>query len=532
MALKKFAALFLLSFTGIFLSAGISAKSDSHKGNPANKYKEPFSEVFNINTVESGNNFEIVFSKKGYAVICRESDVQRQNFYYTYTTGKGKVFLKGACIIVFDGEIWRKHIGVPEDIELTLTDSRRPEYVMSGTGSQSGVTYMVSYLEKPKHSFMSYDAEWIVRFCAGGFLDNPQNVWKVTDPDGIKVVNIEGDSETAFGYGDIIIGSPDEKNDGYIAIDYIKGRKLYAEKSGVENLGSKNAVDRYLWENAKTVIHFSKWNSSLRFDEWDEDTAGWFNGWRAGRKSFWILFALLVASAVLFVLNKIDYNPEFFFPDTLYKATFGVLAALNVVEIWYIISLKQDALWIIFDVGLLGFLTFLVITVLLVLQMLLIHMTEINLVAYNGTYSWFPKKIEWIIGFIVMGSATGMMVTGNLLSGLGGYALLVAAGLPTTINYVRHSNGNCPILPFMLLCYPVTYLLFLVYIVMLMAESVASIKTPYDPTRRTLRDDYGNIINAHVDANGNIRDSNGREYNRVTGGGFVPKGSQNEGPYY
>ena len=98
MTLKKFAALFLLSFTGIFLSAGISAKSDSHKGNPTNKYKEPFSEVFNINTVESGNNFEIVFSKKGYAVICRESDVQRQNFYYTYTTGKGKVFLKGACI--------------------------------------------------------------------------------------------------------------------------------------------------------------------------------------------------------------------------------------------------------------------------------------------------------------------------------------------------------------------------------------------------------------------------------------------------
>ena len=234
MTLKKFAALFLLSFTGIFLSAGISAKSDSHKGNPVNKYKEPFSEVFNINTVESGNNFEIVFSKKGYAVICRESDVQRQNFYYTYTTGKGKVFLKGACIIVFDGEIWRKHIGVPEDIELTLTDSRKPEYVMSGTGSQSGVTYRVSYLEKPKHSFMSYDAEWIVRFCAGGFLDNPQNVWKVTDPDGIKVVNIEGDSETEFGYGDIIIGSPDEKNDGYIAIDYIKGRKLYAEIAMVE----------------------------------------------------------------------------------------------------------------------------------------------------------------------------------------------------------------------------------------------------------------------------------------------------------
>ena len=426
MTLKKFAALFLLSFTGIFLSAGISAKSDSHKGNPVNKYKEPFYEVFNINTVESGNNFEILFSKKGYAVICGEADGQKQNFYYTYTTGKGKVFLKGACIIVFDGKIWRKHIGVPEDIELTLTDSRRPEYVMSGTGSQSGATYRVSYLDKPKHSFMSYDAEWIVRFCARGFLDNPQNVWKVTDPDGIKVVNIEGDSETSFGYGDIIIGSPDEKNGDYIAIDYIKGRKLYVEKSGVENLGSKTAVDRYLWENAKSVINFSKWDSSLRFDEWDEDTAGWLNGWRAGRKSFWILFALLVASAVLYVLNKIDYNPEFFFPDTLYKVTFGVLAALNVTEIWYIISLKQDALWIIFDVGPLGFLTFLVVTVLLVLQMLLIHLTEINLVAYNDTYSWFPKKIEWIIGFIVMGSATGMMVSGNLLSGLGGYALLGA----------------------------------------------------------------------------------------------------------
>ena len=508
------------------------AKRDPHRGNPANKYKEPFHEVFDINTSESGTDSEIIFSKDGHAVICANHDGQRQNFYYTYTTGKGRIFLKGACIIAFDGKTWRKLPGVPEDIGLTLTDSRRPEYVMSGTGGKSGVTYRVSYLEKPKHSFMSYDEDWIVRFCAGGFLDNPQDVWKVTDPDGVKAVNSEGGKETAFGHGDIIIGSPDEKDGRYIAIDYIKGRKLYVEKSGVENLGSKDAVDSYLWENAKSVINFSKWDSSLRFDEWDEDTAGWFNGWRAGRKSFWILFALLVAAAVLYVLNRIDYDPQSFFPDTLYNATTGVLMALTVVEVWYIISLQRDVLWIVFDVGIIGFLTFPVLALLLVLQLLLIHMTEINLVAYNGTYSWFPKKIEWIIGFIVMGSATGMMVTGNLLAGLGGYALLTAAGLPTTINYVRHSNGNCPILPFMLLCYPVTYLLFLVYIVMLMAESVASIKTPYDPTRRTLRDDYGNIINAHVDANGNIRDSNGREYNRVTGGGFVPKGSQNEGPYY
>ena len=108
----------------------------------------------------------------------------------------------------------------------------------------------------------------------------------------------------------------------------------------------------------------------MRFDEWDEDTAGCFNGWRAGRKSFWILFAHLVAAAVLYVLNKIDYNPEFFFPDTLYKVTFGVLAALNVTEIWYIISLQRDVLWIVFDVGIIGFLTFPVLALLLVLQLL------------------------------------------------------------------------------------------------------------------------------------------------------------------
>ena len=328
--------------------------------------------LFDINTSESGTDSEIIFSKNGHAVICANHDGQRQNFYYTYTTGKGRIFLKGACIIAFDGKTWRKLPGVPEDIGLTLTDSRRPEYVMSGTGGKSGVTYRVSYLEKPKHSFMSYDEDWIVRFCAGGFLDNPQDVWKVTDPDGVKAVNSEGGKETAFGHGDIIIGSPDEKDGRYIAIDYIKGRKLYVEKSGVENLGSKDAVDSYLWEDAKSVINFSKWDSSLRFDEWDEDTAGWFNGWRAGRKSFWILFALLVAAAVLYVLNRIDYDPQSFFPDTLYYATTGVLMALTVVEVWYIISLQRDVLWIVFDVGIIGFLTFPVLALLLVLSGLLV----------------------------------------------------------------------------------------------------------------------------------------------------------------
>ena len=533
MTRKILTALLALLCAGAALAPELAAKRDPHRGNPANKYKEPFHEVFDINTSESGTDSEIIFSKDGHAVICANHDGQRQNFYYTYTTGKGRIFLKGACIIAFDGKTWRKLPGVPEDIGLTLTDSRRPEYVMSGTGGKSGVTYRVSYLEKPKHSFMSYDEDWIVRFCAGGFLDNPQNVWKVTDPDGVKAVNDKGGKETAFGHGDIIIGSPDEKDGRYIAIDYIKGRKLYVEKSGVENLGSKDAVDSYLWEDAKSVINFSKWDSSLRFDEWDEDTAGWFNGWRAGRKSFWILFALLVAAAVLYVLNRIDYDPQSFFPDTLYNATTGVLMALTVVEVWYIISLQRDVLWIVFDVGIIGFLTFPVLALLLVLQLLLIHMTEINLVAYNGTYSWFPKKIEWIIGFIVMGSATGMMVTGNLLAGLGGYALLTAAGLPTTINYVRHSNGNCSMLPFMLLCYPVTYLLFLVYIVLQIAGAVASIEAPYNPNTCTVRDGNGNLVNLTPDSNGRLMGNDGREYHGTAGSGFMPDHPRdNEGPYY
>ena len=169
----------------------------------------------------------------------------------------------------------------------------------------------------------------------------------------------------------------------------------------------------------------------------------------------------------------------------------------------------------------------------LVLQLLLIHMTEINLVAYNGTYSWFPKKIEWIIGFIVMGSATGMMVTGNLLAGLGGYALLTAAGLPTTINYVRHSNGNCSMLPFMLLCYPVTYLLFLVYIVLQIAGAVASIEAPYNPNTCTVRDGNGNLVNLTPDSNGRLMGNDGREYHGTAGSGFMPDHPRdNEGPYY
>ncbi len=532
MAWKKLSTLLLLSFAGIFLASEIFAKSDSHKGNPVNKYKKPFYEVFNINTSESDTDFTIIFSKNGHASINKNHEGQRQSSYYTYTIGKGKIFLKGACIIEFDGKTWRKHPRVPEDIEMTLTDSRRPEYVMTGTGNISGVTYLVTYPDKSVHMHISYEGDWLIRFCTAGFLANPQNVWKVTAPDGVKVVDIEGDQKTTFGHGDIIIGRPDEKNGDYIAIDYIKGRKLYVEKSGIENLGSKNAVDMYLWENAKSVINFSKWNSSLRFDERDEDTAGWLNGWRAGRMSFWILFALLVAAAVLYVLNKTDYDPKFFFPDTLYDVTLGVLIALTVVEVWYIISLQRDALWIVFDVGILGFFTFPVLAALLVLQLLLILTTEVNLVAYNNTYSWFPKKIEYIIGFLAMGTATGMMVSGNLLTGLGGYALLVAAGLPTTINYVRHSDGNCSMLPFMLLCYPVIYLLFLVYIVLLAAGVIASIEAPYDPSVRTVTDANGNLVNLSKSANGRLMGNDGREYHEIPGSGFMPEHpDENEGPY-
>ena len=244
---------------------------------------------------------------------------------------------------------------------------------------------------------------------------------------------------------------------------------------------------------------------------------------------------LLLVLAILLILNKIFSEPAW--PDILYYVTSSILMLTTIFEIWYAISLKTDMLWFIFDplTFVHGFAAAIGSLIFICIQLDLILITQKNLLEFNDTFSRCPSWLEWLIAVPAMMAGIPLVLFGNALAGIGGCSLLVIAALPRLIGYISHSSHETPILPFMLLCYPVKFILFIpLFILIILKETdkykVTAIRED-EEEHKTVTDVYGNSINLHKTPGGGYMGDDGQPFIK-SGESFFPGGiSRKDGPY-
>ena len=529
----------------ILFPVSIHAKSGKSVRSAEQWSQEYFSGPFHATFTADASAFKysdsdtyFIFYRDGLARIFHSS-VYPVYECYAYQTDGNSVTLRGICTIKQDAVNFRKLEAVPDDIRLQFTGYGK-NATLKGQ-DKGGVSYSLENMTEGHINRMYNGADlndMIASIDASRKWDT-ENLWLVDSGYGTPAVTAtyEGHALTSFPDGAIISGIPDPEDPRYILVDYIKGQKLYVDTHDLRKIGSERQFDEILYADASACLPYYKWTGSFEEKIRETDSSGYLNGWKAGRQMATVFLPLLLVLAILLILNKIFSEPAW--PDILYYVTSSVLMLTTIFEIWYAISLKTDMLWFIFDplTFVHGFAAAIGSLIFICIQLDLILITQKNLLEFNDTYSRCPSWLEWLIAVPAMMAGIPLVLFGNALAGIGGCSLLVIAALPRLIGYISHSSHETPILPFMLLCYPVKFILFIpLFILIILKETdkykVTAVREEEDEEEhKTVTDVYGNSINLHKTPGGGYMGDDGQPFIK-SGESFFPGGiSRKDGPY-
>lgn len=499
-------------------------------------FSRPFSGVFDTRVKADGDKESVLkwrFYDDGRAILFHDYVHPRYECYY-YTAGDGMVSLEGVCSLI-GGVVLNMLPEKPASLDLAV-GSYGPEATLSGREpGRGGRCFTLTLSPDDRISrFESKDFATIMKCRHDGITSSCENLWQVTGEYGADARNQagEGKSVIRFGRGDLFQGHPDE--DGtYVLVDYIDGKKLYVEACNVRKVSDERMLQKILYNDAKAGVEFTRWQETFPEKEWKVDTAGYFNGWMAGRRAAEVFVWLIFLSLLLFILNRL-FPP--FVPNFLFYVTYAAVILIVLFELWYVASLKGDALWFITDpVDFVhGFAAVVGTIVFIFLQVELILSMEASLGEIYSAYTRCPFWVELVLALVALFAGLPLLLSGQLIWALCAYLLLSAACLPTSIGYMRHSVDRLAVLPF-LLFYPFKYVLMvpllLLYVFGRAARTRVSVDSGDDDGSRTVRDMEGNTVHLTRMQNGDFVDNDGTVFSK-NGDSFTPNGAgRHDGPY-
>lgn len=499
-------------------------------------FSRPFSCVFDTgikNDRSSEAQMKWKFYDDGRAVLYHDYVQQLYECYY-YTVSDGVLRLEGVCSLS-SGVRLKMLPEKPSSLELAF-GSYGPEATLSGKEpGRSGRDFELTLSPSDYISrFESKDFAAIMKCRHDGVTSSCENLWLVTYEFGADARDQNGEGEVIvnFGQWDVFQGHLSE--DGtYVLVDYVDGEKLYIEADEVKKVSDESMLQEILYNNANAGLDFTEWQGTFPEKKWKAETAGYFNGWMAGRRAAEVFVWLIFLALLLFILNK--FNPPFY-PNFLFYATYAAVILIVLFELWYVASLKGDALWFITDpVDFVhGFAAVVGTIVFIFLQVELILSMEASLGEIYSAYTRCPFWVELVLALVALFAGLPLLLSGQLIWALCAYLLLSAACLPTTIGYMRHSADRMAVLPF-LLFYPFKYVLMvpllLLYVFGRAARTRVSVDSGDDDGSRTVRDMEGNTVHLTRMPNGDFVDNDGTVFSK-NGDSFTPNGaSRHDGPY-
>lgn len=538
-------AFFLIAFV---LLLGTVVKADhirfgKHKEPEPGKgtveyFSKPFDGIFDAevtNVKYKDPNPQWRFCNNGIAIMYHNFIHQLYECYY-YTVDSGVVRLTGVCVISTANKM-EMLPEKPADFELRV-ESYGENAVL--TGREPGDKGRIHKLKLSSSNYISRFENKpfasVMRCRTNGITKSPENLWLVTDRNGAVANTLpnDGTAIVRFDQWDIFQGK--KSDDGnFVLVDYIKGRQLYVDAAGVKMVSDEKMLQEVLRNNAAAGLYFEHWQSTFPEKEWKVDTSGYFNGWKAGRLAAEAFLPFMAVMLILLVLNKI-YPP--FYPNFLFYLTYVVLVFLTLFELWYAISLKQDMFWFIFSPKdfVHGFAAVVGTLVLFCLQIFLILTMEESLGDIYSAYTRCPFWVELVLYGAALYVSIPIMLSDMSLKLLYVYLLLLAACLPTSIGYLIHSRNKVAVLPFLLLCYPLKYIVMLPFLIFYVFKQASSTKVTVasdeDPDHVTVRDMEGNMVNLTRMPNGDMLDNDGHPYLKGGDGSFHPTGvDRTDGPY-
>ena len=454
---------------------------------------------------------------------------------YQYTIGKGVIKMKGICSIR-TGVNMNMLPEKPADFELEVITYGKDAALAGRETVKNGRTYKMSLSSSdyiPR--FENIDFASIIKCRASGITQSHENLWLVTDEYGAvaRTLPDEGEGIVKFVRSDIFQGKMDEDG-GFVLVDYIDGAQLYVNANEVRKVSNEKMLQEILYNDAEAGLYFTEWKNTFPEKKRAADTSGFLNGWMAGRRSAEIFIPLIFLALLLVILNKL-YPP--FFPNFLFRSTYIALILITLFELWYAVSLKQDALWFIFDPKdfVHGFAAVTGTLVFIFLQIEMILSLEMSFGEIYSAYSRCPFWIELVLALAALFAGLPLLISGQTLLVLCAYLLLLAACLPTSIGYMIHSSNKGIILPFLLLCYPFKYIfmlpLLLLYVFGKASKTKVYIDTDNDNSHQSVRDMEGNLVNLTKTSNGDFIDNEGNIFMK-NGDSFIPTGAdRKDGPY-
>lgn len=501
-------------------------------------FSKPFSGVFDVKATNSRYNDDATkwrFCEDGTAVLFHNVFYPVYECYY-YTVENGVIKLDGVCTVQY-GLSLHMLAEKPAGVELHVT-SYGPNAILEGAvvgkkGNSYSLTMSSSdYIDR----YGDKNFAGIMACRAHGITSTHENLWLVTGEYGAPAC-LEPDTVdniVNFSRGDIFQGKLSDDGN-FVIVDYIDDSKLYVNIDDVKAVKNEAMLQDILYKDAEAGLDFVEWQATFPEKEWKVDTSGYFNGWKAGRLAAEAFLPFMAVMLILLILNKI-YPP--FYPNFLFCLTYVVLVFLTLFELWYAISLKQDMFWFIFSPKdfVHGFAAVVGTLVLFCLQIFLILTMEESLGDIYSAYTRCPFWVELVLYGAALYVSIPIMLSGMSLKMLYVYLLLLAACLPTSIGYLIHSRNKVAVLPFLLLCYPLKYIVMLPFLIFYVFKQASSTKVTVasdeDPDHVTVRDMEGNMVNLTRMPNGDMLDNDGHPYLKGGDGSFYPTGvDRTDGPY-
>lgn len=510
-----------------------------------------FSGLFEVAADEGRAEGERIFLKffaQNEAVLYDESGDHTIYDCYTYSSDGQTVILEGACRIQETYSGYSRLDGIPgkmrlefvsygEDPRIAGCYSDNPQRRFEISRSAGHVSIPRSNSQGDLCDIIAFFADDGLERLAGAIPD----LWAVSSGYGIDAYGtVAGKSISQyFPYRSLIAGVPDPDGGDFILTGDNDGNNLQVPSEYLIRVESRGQLERILGIDAHAGIPYSDWIGSLEKTaeeiHHEIDSSGHLNGVFAGKKMAAGFIPLLIALVILAVLNMIFGNRPY--PGVLHYATSVTLMIVTIFELWYCISLKGDFLWFIFEpetfahglacaIGTLAF---------VFAQLYLILETEINLIIFNRTWSRIPSWVEYILAAIALFAGVHFLLSGKPLLMLCAYGFMLAASLPTIISYVAHSDRTTAMLPFLILCYPMKYFLFVPFIILYVFQAsskyAVSSESHEDPDSKYITDVYGNTRHiSRVSPNGPWMDDNGNTYSEG-GGSFIRSGQRDEMPF-
>lgn len=540
------------SADSIRIGRGKGTAADTDKGS-AEYFAKPFNGVFDAMVTNVKYNDPAPkwrFYDDGRAIMFHNSmHPLYECYYYTVDGGTGgengagvaggtTIRLRGVCCLRGSSSSgFRMLPDKPADLVLEVAAYGDGAKLKGREAGKDGRVFELTMSPKdyiPRYED-SRDLAAVMECRADGIARNSGNLWLVTENYGAVARTLPGDGDAVvkFDRNNIFEGNMDESGN-YVLIDYVKGRKLYVDVSEVKKVTGDDMLQDILYSDAAAGLAFTRWQSTFKDKERAIDTAGYFNGVKAGRMSAGVFIVLMCLALILLLLNRF-YPP--FFANFLFYATYVAVLVITLYEVWYVFSLGKDALWFITDPkdSLHGLAAGIGMFVFMFLQVDLILSMETSFGNIYSAYSRCPFWVELVLSVLALLAAIPLVLSGQPKWILCAYLLMIVATLPTSIGYLRHSSSKAVVLPFLLICYPFKYVmilpLLLLYIFGKASKTRVSFDSDDDDSHKTVRDMEGNTVNLNKTANGDMLDNDGNAFTH-SGGSYTPNGAnKKDGPY-